>query len=158
VRVNLGARLGNAADAAAKTKMEPAPCNSDVDRDKQVQVTLLRLEWLARADAIYRVSEREPFSKDMTALGPTQALRQLEYDRMREAFIKHAGDDAWAPLIKGIALDARNVLLLSCGDRVLFQTQQPRKCPAVPAQARKYTALAIGQLKSVETFASAYEA
>src|SRR5262245_6811029 len=53
VRLNFSAANARAAEAAATSKPKAASCDSAQDRQQQFLVALLRLEWLARADALY---------------------------------------------------------------------------------------------------------
>jgi hypothetical protein len=154
VRVNFGAQAGAAADAAAKAQVKTDPCSTPADEQKEDQVTLLRLEWLARADTIYTVSESAPFGKDMTSLGATHALRREELEGMRNAFVNAAGAAQWNPVLDGIVKDARSLVGLACGDRINFKTKTPRKCPAIPDNAKKFIPLAVAQLKNIEAFAA----
>jgi hypothetical protein len=154
VRVNFGAQAGAAADAAAKAQVKTDPCSTPADEQKEDQVTLLRLEWLARADTIYTVSESAPFGKDMTSLGPTHALRRQEYEGMRNAFVTAAGAAQWDPVLDGIVRDTRSLVGLACGDRINFKTKTPRKCPVIPDNAKKFIPLAVAQLKNIEAFAA----
>lgn len=156
-RASFGTQAGNAADAAARVAAKAEPCNTPSDQQKQTQVLLLRLEYLARADALYETSEGASFGKDMTTLGTSQAIRTVEYNRLRTAFIANAGAGQWDPVYAGILGDARATIGLVCADRAMIRTKDTRKCPVVSEAAQKFILIAIAQLKSVEGFATAYE-
>lgn len=157
VRLEFGVRPGNAADLAAKTAAKADPCNGSADQQMQAQVGLLRLEWLARADTLYTTSEGAGFGKNMTSLGSSQAIRKLEYDRLKGVFIANSGAEQWDRAYAGIMTDALATVGLACADRANIRADVPRKCPAVPEATKKFIPIAIAQLKSVETFATAYE-
>jgi len=157
-RIGIGAQAGNAVETAAKVLVKPDPCDAEADGDKQDQVALLRLEWLARADTMYTISASAPFGKDMTSLGATHALRRERFSAMRDAFIGAAGAEQWSPIFDGIVADSRSTVGLACTDRINFMTKTPRACPTIPDTAKKYIPMAVAQLKNIEAFAAAFAA
>lgn len=156
VRANFGPAAGNEADAAAKAKAETEPCGGEANERKRSQVTMLRLEWLARADVFYTISESAPFGRDMTSLGATHAQRRLEFAAMRDTFVMAAGEAQWQPLFDDIVNETQAMVGLVCADRASLRSASPRQCPTVPDNAKKFIPLAVAQLKSVEAFADSF--
>jgi hypothetical protein len=156
VRANFGPMAGNEADAVAKAKAETEPCAGEANERKRSQVTMLRLEWLARADVFYTISESAPFGKDMTSLGSTHAQRRREFAAMRDTFVMAVGEAQWQPLFDDIVSETQAMVGLVCADRANLRSASPRQCPAVPDNARKFIPLAVAQLKSVEAFADSF--
>src|SRR6266436_2358583 len=93
----------------------------------------------------------------MTSLGSSQAIRKIEYDRLKGVFIANTGDAQWEQAYAGVTKDALTTIGLACASRMNLKTKEPRKCPVVPEATRKFIPLAVAQLKSVEAFATAYE-
>jgi len=116
----------------------------------------LRLEYFARADALYTTSEASSFGKNPTSLGESQAVRQREYNRTRSVFIAKSGAAQWDVLYADIEKDARLTVGLTCGERMKDRTSQPRKCPNVPDGVKRFIPLAAAQLKAAEAFAASY--
>jgi hypothetical protein len=156
VRANFGPAAGNEADAAAKAEAETSPCAGEINDRKRSQVTMLRLEWLARADVFYTISESAPFGKDLTSLGATHAQRRREFAAMRDTFVMAAGEAQWQPLFDDIVSETQAMVGLVCADRANLRSASPRPCPTVPDNAKKFIPLSIAQLKNVEAFADSF--